>query len=122
MSRYDLTDFEWLAIEPVLPRKSRGVPWVDDRRVLSGIVHVLKNGDWLRPISCCVKLTGNVKRENPDWSAGCRAEFWGGVAPLFNFGCSLDFMRFRLEGAGNAWHGHKSLHFSNVFLGITGGL
>jgi hypothetical protein len=41
MSRYDLTDFEWLAIEPVLPRKSRGVPWVDDRRVLSGIVDAL---------------------------------------------------------------------------------
>jgi transposase len=33
MSRYDLTDFEWRAIEPLLPNKPRGVPRVDDRRV-----------------------------------------------------------------------------------------
>ncbi len=25
MARYDLTDFEWFAIEPLLPQKSRGV-------------------------------------------------------------------------------------------------
>ena len=28
MGRYDLTDFEWKAIEPLLPQKSRGVPRV----------------------------------------------------------------------------------------------
>ena len=44
MSRYDLTDFEWSAIEPVLPRKSRGVRRVDDRRVLNGIFRVLRSG------------------------------------------------------------------------------
>jgi transposase len=32
MSRYDLTDFEWRVIEPLLPNKPRGVPRVDDRR------------------------------------------------------------------------------------------
>lgn len=26
MSRYDLTDFDWRGIEPLLPDKSRGVP------------------------------------------------------------------------------------------------
>jgi hypothetical protein len=31
--RYELSDFEWAAIEPFLPNKSRGVPRVDDRRV-----------------------------------------------------------------------------------------
>ena len=44
MARYDLSDFEWSAIEPVLPRKSRGVPRVDDRRVLNGIFWVLRSG------------------------------------------------------------------------------
>ena len=34
--RYELTDFEWTAIRPVLPNKSRGVPRVNDRRVLNG--------------------------------------------------------------------------------------
>jgi len=44
MGRYDLTDFEWSVIEPVLPQKSRGVPRVDDRRVLNGIFWVLRTG------------------------------------------------------------------------------
>ena len=35
--RYDLTDVEWSVIEPLLPRKWRGVKRVDDRRVLNGI-------------------------------------------------------------------------------------
>jgi transposase len=44
MSRYDLTDFEWRVIEPLLPHKPRGVPRVDDRRVLNGIFWVLRSG------------------------------------------------------------------------------
>src|SRR3984893_7391645 len=44
MSRYDLTDFEWRVIEPLLPNKTRGVPRVDDRRVLNGIFWVLRSG------------------------------------------------------------------------------
>ena len=31
-------------LKPYLPCKSRGVPRVDDRRVISGIIHVLKTG------------------------------------------------------------------------------
>ena len=31
MSRYDLTDFEWRVIEPLLPTKPRGVPRVIER-------------------------------------------------------------------------------------------
>lgn len=44
MSRYDLTDFEWRVIEPLLPNKPRGVPRVDDRRVLNEIFWVLSSG------------------------------------------------------------------------------
>ena len=42
--RYDLTDVEWLVIEPLLPRKWRGVKRMDDRRVLNGIFWVLRSG------------------------------------------------------------------------------
>ena len=42
--RYELTDFEWTAIRPMLPNKPRGVPRVDDRRVLNGIFWVLRAG------------------------------------------------------------------------------
>ena len=38
------SDEQWARIEPLLPQKSRGVRRVDDRRVLSGIVHALKSG------------------------------------------------------------------------------
>jgi len=44
MSRFDLTDEEWAIIEPLLPNKPRGVPRVDDRRVLNGIFFVLRTG------------------------------------------------------------------------------
>ena len=36
--RYELTDKEWLVIALLLPNKPRGVPRVDDQRVLNGIV------------------------------------------------------------------------------------
>jgi transposase len=42
--RYELTDNEWAAIRPMLPNKPRGVPRVDDRRVLNGIFWVLRSG------------------------------------------------------------------------------
>jgi transposase len=42
--RYELTDFEWAAIKPMLPNKPRGVPRIDDRRVLNGIFWVLRSG------------------------------------------------------------------------------
>ena len=44
MARFDLTDFEWLVIQPLLPTKLRGVKRVDDRRVLNGIFWRLRTG------------------------------------------------------------------------------
>ena len=35
--RYELTDYEWHTIKPFLPNKLRGVPRVNDLRVLNGI-------------------------------------------------------------------------------------
>ncbi|MGY4257686.1 transposase [Bradyrhizobium sp. USDA 4516] len=36
--RHELTDGEWAAIRPMLPNKPRGVPRVNDRWVLNGIL------------------------------------------------------------------------------------
>ena len=44
LRRYELTDAEWAIIDPLLPRKSRGVARVDDRRVLNGIFWRLRSG------------------------------------------------------------------------------
>jgi transposase len=39
-----LSDEQWKRIEPHLPTNVRGVERAEDRRVISGIVHVLKSG------------------------------------------------------------------------------
>jgi transposase len=39
-----LSDEQWAKIEPFLPTDVRGKDRVDDRRVISGILHVLKSG------------------------------------------------------------------------------
>jgi len=39
-----LSDTQWAAIEPHLPKNQPGARCVDDRRVISGIIHVLKTG------------------------------------------------------------------------------
>ena len=38
------SDAQWARIGPLLPTDTRGMARVDDRRVLSGIVHALRNG------------------------------------------------------------------------------
>lgn len=43
-SEFWLNDTQWAAIEPLLPKNRPGARRVDDRRVISGIVHVLKAG------------------------------------------------------------------------------
>ena len=39
-----LSDEQWQRIERDLPTDVRGVEWQNDRRIISGIIHVLKSG------------------------------------------------------------------------------
>jgi transposase len=41
---YWLSAVEWCRLEPRMPRGRRGAHRVDDRRVISGIVHMLRSG------------------------------------------------------------------------------
>ncbi len=43
-SYFWLSDEQFARLEPLLPTDTRGKPRVDDCRVISGIVHVLKSG------------------------------------------------------------------------------
>ena len=48
-----LTDDQFSRLAPLLPTDTRGKPRVDDRRVISGIVHVLKSGGrWVDAPDC----------------------------------------------------------------------
>jgi transposase len=42
--RYDLSDFEWSVIEPLLPKDRRGRKPRNNRRILNGIFWVLRTG------------------------------------------------------------------------------
>ena len=72
MARFDLTDFEWSVIAPLLPTKVRGVARVDDRRVLNGIFWRLRTGAPLAdipqrygPHTTCVKGTRFARGVTP---------------------------------------------------------
>ena len=55
MDGYELTDFEWNVIQPLLPNKPRGVPRVDDRRVATRYEKHVSN--YLAMIKlACVKI------------------------------------------------------------------
>jgi transposase len=41
---FGLSDAEWRKLEPLMLRGRRGAHRVDDRRVISGIVHMLRSG------------------------------------------------------------------------------
>ncbi len=41
---FRLSDAQFARLQPLFPNKPRGVPRVDDRRVISGIIHVIRNG------------------------------------------------------------------------------
>ena len=43
-THYWLSEEQFRRLQPLLPNKVRGVPRVDDRRVISGILHVLQSG------------------------------------------------------------------------------
>jgi transposase len=43
-SIYLLNEVEWARIEPLLPKGRRGAHRVDDRRIISGIIYMLRSG------------------------------------------------------------------------------
>ena len=57
--RYELSDYKWAAIKPMLPNKPRSVPWVNDRRVLmasSGSCELGRHGATCRRNSAHTRL------------------------------------------------------------------
>ena len=42
--RYDLTDFEWSVVEPLLPMDRRGPKPRNNRQILNGMFYILRTG------------------------------------------------------------------------------
>ena len=53
MDRHDLSDAEWAVIQPVFPNKPRGVPRVDERRVINGSLWRFRMGCSWRDVPAC---------------------------------------------------------------------
>ena len=60
-SLFWLSDEAWGAIEPHLPKNQPGARRVDDRRVISGILHVLKVGFWLKLLDALAQADAVTK-------------------------------------------------------------
>jgi len=53
LSEFWLSEEQFERLRPLLPDKVRGVARVDDRRVISGIIHVVKSGGrWVDAPAC----------------------------------------------------------------------
>ena len=72
--RYELTDHEWTAIKPMLPNKPRGVPRVNDRRVLNGIFWVLRSGAPWRDLPQDVRSVHHLLQSLRSLATGWRLE------------------------------------------------
>ncbi len=74
--RYALTDNEWTIIQPILPTKPRGVPRVDDRRVLNGIFWILRSGAPWRDLPAIYGPYTTCYNRFVRWQ---RAGVWNGI-------------------------------------------
>jgi transposase len=93
-----LSDRAWSAIGPLLPSNQPGARRVDDRRVISGIVHVLKAGCRWKDCPAAYGPPTTVYNRFNRWS---RRGLWGrifaelvarpqlhrGARPGFSAGC-----------------------------------
>ena len=71
-----LSDAEWARIEPLLPSGRCGARRVDDRRVISGIVHMLKcGGRW----QDCPGEYGPSTTVYNRWNRWSRRGVWGRI-------------------------------------------
>src|ERR1700690_3733285 len=84
LDQFWLTDAQFSKMAPHLPTDTRGKTRVDDRRVISGIVHVLKSGGrWIDAppeygpkktlYNRYVRWAAKTPTANPHVSSACRA-------------------------------------------------
>lgn len=64
-----LDDQQWAVIAPLLPTNQRGAHRTDDRRVISGIIHVLRSGCRWQDCPACYGPSTTVYNRFHRWSA-----------------------------------------------------
>jgi hypothetical protein len=82
---YELSDYEWTAIKPMLPNKPRGVRRVNDRRVLNGIFWVLRSGAQWRDLWSPQHLLQSLHSVGAGWRLG--PDSWTCCSPVMTRRC-----------------------------------
>ena len=67
-SEFWLSDQQWAALERLLPTNQPGAHRVDDRRVISGIVHMLRNGGRWQDCPACYGPPTTIYNRYHRWS------------------------------------------------------
>jgi transposase len=73
---YWISDADWARIEPLLPRGRKGAHRVDDRRVISGIVQMLRSGARWRD---CPEVYGPYTTVYNRFNRWSRQGIWHGL-------------------------------------------
>lgn len=71
-----LSDRQWAALAPLMPTNQPGARRVDDRRVLSGIVHMLRNGGRWQDCPACYGPATTIYNRYHRWS---QRGIWAGM-------------------------------------------
>ena len=64
-----LSDRQWAVLAPLLPTNQPGARRVDDRRVISGIIHMLRNGGRWQDCPDCYGPPTTIYNRFHRWSA-----------------------------------------------------
>ena len=104
--RHEFSDYEWSIISPMLPNKPRGVPRVDDRRVLNDIFWVLRSGAPWRDLPKCYGPHTTCYNRFVRWR---RASIWDRIMEALAAvqGCSCPDDRYVHRARAPAWVLHS---------------
>ena len=103
-----LTQAQFLRLQPLLPNKPRGVPRVDDRRGIRGIIHVNRGGPMWRDAPAAYGPHKTLYNRFIRWSRIgvfdriCATLAAEGTAPETVMIPSLRLLRNSLPGSGSA--------------------
>jgi|ERR1700704_6401929 len=93
LGRHDLTDVEWVRLEPLLPDRSprRGGRWSDHRPVINGVLWRTRTGAPWRDLPPCYGNWKTVYGRHRTWSGN---GVWETILDGLRAGCDED------EGSG----------------------
>ena len=98
---HDLTDQQWIVLEPLLPAPKRmGRPRVDDRRTINGILYVLRHGTPWDKMPCRYGSHVTCWRRHAQWSAdGTWQRIWQALLGMLDQDERLDWEHCSIDGS-----------------------